>query len=58
MATGKDPNKTLLEEQATVDANQRTKAGQTATVTDGQVIDGFVLTVAGGVVTAIEAEDP
>lgn len=56
MATGKDPNKTLLEEQATIDAAQRVKEGETATVTNGQVIDGYVLTVAGGVVTAIDVD--
>ena len=56
MATGKDPNKTLLEEQALIDAAQRVKDGETATVTNGQVIEGFVLTVEGGVVTAIEPE--
>lgn len=53
MATPKDPNKTLLEEQALVDAGQRVKDGQTAEVTNGQVVAGYTLTVAGNVVTAI-----
>lgn len=59
MATPKDPNKTLLEEQAVVDANQRTKDGQTATVSDGQIIedDGshFLLDVEGGAVVGVDS---
>lgn len=56
MATPKDPNKTLLEEQALIDAAARVEAGKVATVRDGDVIDGNVLTVEGGVVTAITPE--
>lgn len=56
MATPADPQKALLVDQRTIDAAQAVVDGQTATVTNGQVIDGYVLTVAGGVVTAIEAE--
>lgn len=53
MATPKDPNKTLLDEQALIDAAQRTKDGQVAEVKNGQVVAGYTLTVAGNKVTAI-----
>lgn len=58
MATPKDPNKTLLEEQALIDAAARVEAGKVASVVDSQlVVDGgdtFKLTVEGGEVTAID----
>lgn len=54
MATPADPNKALRTAQQQIDAAQRVKDGQTATVKNGQVIDGFTLTVAGGVVTSID----
>lgn len=59
MATPKDPNKTLLEEQALIDKAQPTfglTKDQYAKVYNGQVVDGFVITVEFGQVTGIAAE--
>lgn len=57
MAT--DPNKALLTESQAVEAMQPGYGllkSQYAEVYHGQVIDGYVLTVENGVVTAITAE--
>lgn len=59
MATPKDPNKTLLQEQALIDAAQPTfglTKDQYAQAYDGQVVNGFVITVEFGRITNIEAE--
>lgn len=59
MATPADPNKTLLSEQALIDKAQPTfglTKDQYAEVYNGQVVDGFVITVEFGRVTGIEAE--
>lgn len=58
MAT--DPNKGLRSEQKLIDTAQRVVDGQTAIVSDGQVITAqddteYTLTVEGGVVTDIVA---
>lgn len=61
MATPKDPNKTLLEEQALIDSAQRVEDGKAASVSDGQLVvdgaDNYKLTVEGGEITAIDAVD-
>jgi leucyl aminopeptidase (aminopeptidase T) len=61
MATPKDPNKTLLEEQALIDQASPTyglSKSQFATAYHGQVVDGFVITVENGEITGIAAEEP
>ena len=61
MATPADPNKTLLSEQALIDKAQPTfglTKDQYAQAYDGQVVDGFVITVEGGRITGIAAEVP
>lgn len=59
MATPADPNKTLLSEQALIDQAQPTYGltkDQYAQAYNGQVVDGFVITVEGGQITGIAAE--
>lgn len=58
MATPKDPNKTLLEEQALIDKQQSLIDSQVAEVRNGDVVDGYTIVVTGNKVTGITPPTP
>lgn len=58
MATPKDPNKTLLEEQALIDKQQRLLDSQVAEVRNGDVVGGYTIVVTNNKVTGITPPTP